>query len=119
MSGVGAATLAVLFCLGAVLLLCVLFVAGVVAIVRLVRFFARETDRRPQRSRAARAPAAPPPSELEEQAVRRYRQLLELGLDPVTAVGAALAEVDVSALQELLARRCPPELALRILESGD
>lgn len=100
MSGVRAATLAVLFCLGAVLLLCV-------------------TDRRPQRSRAARAPAAPPPSELEEQAVRRYRQLLELGLDPVTAVGAALAEVDVSALQELLARRCPPELALRILESGD
>ena len=46
----------------------------------------------------------------------RYGQLLELDVDPITAIGAALAGVDPGSVRALVECGCPPLLALSILE---
>jgi hypothetical protein len=51
-----------------------------------------------------------------DQVVWRFRQLVRLGVDPVTALGASLAGVDCAAVRSLVERGCPAALALSILE---
>jgi hypothetical protein len=46
--------------------------------------------------------------------VWRYRQLLQLDVDPVSAVEASLAGVDAAYVRSLTRRGCPPALALSI-----
>src|SRR5438128_19824 len=45
----------------------------------------------------------------------RYRQLLELGLDPMSAVELAASTVDLGAMRSLVGRGCPASLASQIL----
>ena len=55
-------------------------------------------------------------SELERVERWRAELLLRSGYDPVAAAGlAARLDVDLHAAIDLLARGCPPDLALRIL----
>ncbi|MGH3003863.1 MAG: hypothetical protein ACRDM1_14580 [Gaiellaceae bacterium] len=54
-------------------------------------------------------------TELEALAAWRYRQLLQVGLDPVTAAEASLAGIDVAAVRGLVERGCSAPLALQIL----
>lgn len=60
-------------------------------------------------------PPTAPADELAELATWRYRQLLALDVEPLTAVGAALAGTDVSLVRALIEHGCPPELALSIV----
>lgn len=105
-----------LFVFGAFVGLCALFVGSVVVLAKLARLLTPAGVERRPRATAAPASAPPPELDLAEAGVRRYNELLEMGIDPVTAVEAALADVDIPALRGLLERSCPPELALRILE---
>ena len=52
----------------------------------------------------------------EERAVQvwRYRQVRELGLDWLEARLVAESDVDLGLLRRLVARGCPPQLAVRI-----
>jgi len=54
-------------------------------------------------------------SEELDPAVWAFQQLVRLGIDPVTALGAALAGVDCAAVRSLVERGCPAALALSIL----
>jgi hypothetical protein len=56
-----------------------------------------------------------PREELLPLALWRYDQLVQLGVEPVTAAAAALVGVDASAVRSLVESGCSPLVALRIL----
>jgi len=109
---------------GAVLLL-LLCVALLVALAQLGRVLVRPRVRSvpaaPARpvAPAARRRRTPPrratPSGREALAVWRYRQLLQLEVDPLTAAQAALAGIDAASVRSLIELGCPVELALAIV----
>jgi hypothetical protein len=139
--GAAAVSLAIAIALVVMVLLLGLFVGCTVLLVKLARLaFSRGAARRPtptgvparmreaamsvQTSRRQAAPAAATGRRVGPAAVDvcaetlltwRYRQLLELELDPVTAAGAALAGTEASAVRALVEHGCPAPLALRIL----
>ncbi len=55
------------------------------------------------------------PSSHEALAVWRYRQLLQLEVDPLTAAQAALSGIDAASVRSLTELGCPTELALAIV----
>jgi hypothetical protein len=75
--------------------------------------------RRKQRRRSVRAGTARGPADAEIVATWRYRQLLALGADPLTAAAATLAGVDAGEVRSLVERGCPVQLALAIREPDD
>jgi len=71
--------------------------------------------RLPRRGRAHASRAPRGPDHREALAVWRYRQLLQLDVDPVAALGASLVGVDAASVRSLTRRGCPPALALAIV----
>lgn len=55
----------------------------------------------------------------EALAVWRYRQLLQLDVDPVAALGASLVGIDTAAVRSLTERGCPPDLAVEIVAPAE
>lgn len=141
MTALSAALLAAFAAVGFVLLP-LLFVGTIVVLVKLTRrFVAREpatSAMHPPRpavtvaqtaltrrlGRGTRAAHASPrgtraASHREVLAVWRYRQLLQLDVDPVAALGASLGGIDTAAVRSLIGRGCPPDLAVEIVAPAE
>lgn len=137
MTALSAAILAAVAAVG-LALLPVLFVGTIVVLVKLARRLAAHEPvepavhappvavgatagrtgplvRAPRLRRAPASRAACGPDQREALAVWRYRQLLQLDVDPVAALGASLVGVDTSSVRSLTRRGCPPALALAIV----
>jgi len=139
----GVVVLSVLLALFLLFVMFALFVGSIVVLVKLVRLVFADTDVRLRR-RVVLVGAPERVGELESVsavagaagstvasggdardgeplavAMWRYRQLLDLGVEPLTAAGAALAGVDTTAVRSLVDHGCSPRLALSILEPDD
>ncbi len=110
--------LSVAVALLALLVMAMLVVGSGVLLVYVARAICGGARTEPARQPAdagvirAAAPADLPARETDPVAVWCYRQLVHLGLDPVTALGATLAGVDSARVRSLVRRGCPPALAV-------
>lgn len=109
----------VLFVVAALFATPALFVCCIVLVVKIARLVVHDDPPRPTPAAAAARRRAPSDRGLDAEpaalAVWRYRRLLELELEPVTAAGAALAAVDVASVRALVDGGCPPDLAVSIV----
>lgn len=124
--------LSVLLALFLLFVMFALCVCSVVVLVKLVRLVFSGTDTRQRRrvvlvgapepalaggaSATGASSGGSPGTDPHAVATWRYRQLLELGVEPLTAAGAALAGVDATSVRSLVDHGCSPRLALSILE---